>query len=157
MHVCLELGRGDVADRAMICLADDDDQRLTSTLSEPVHKDYNFKERKSLRAEHKRLLSKLTRKRKSDKTNEKWSSTELNRSFGDKMRSLWLPSPTNLKNSFARPVIGFVTMGDYGLGKGRSIAKGFILAHCLTMLKDDAVLVRNPGASQYVWAKVAVA
>ena len=111
-----------------------------------------------LRQQHSSLLKNLAKKRKEfrdkeDKT-EDFSSATAIAIHKEKMRSLWLPSSCNLKTSFARPVMGFITQGDFGLSEGKGIGRGFIVIHAISQIPLSRVLVRNPGTNLYMWAEI---
>ena len=151
-------GRGLPQEFAMICLPhEQDNPNGSEPIVEPAHKDPAAKERKSLRQEHQSELRRLARKRKAEEDNakEEHSSLPINAAYKEKMRSLWLPVPCNLKTSFHRSVIGFVCQGDFGLSKGRGMANGYIVANALPLLMKK-VLIRNAAQNMYMWAEIKV-
>ncbi|XP_057380141.1 ribonucleases P/MRP protein subunit POP1-like [Daphnia carinata] len=156
--VTIRLTHGSPGDFAMICLPKTDD-KFNSTINEPIHQDPGAKERKILRQQHSALLKNLAKKRKecrrSDDNVTDFSSAAVIAIHKEKMRSLWLPMSCNLKTSYARPVIGFVTQGDFGLSEGKGIGRGYIVISSVSQISASLVLVRNPGTSLYMWAEIA--
>nr|CAG4637086.1 EOG090X07PD [Ceriodaphnia reticulata]SVE72989.1 EOG090X07PD [Ceriodaphnia reticulata] len=157
LPVTVRVKRGSPHEFSMICLPWADD-RVDSPIREPIHKDPGSKERKILRQQHSSLLKNLAKKRKENRNNVDknvdYSSAIAIAIHREKMRKLWLPSSLNLKTSYARPVIGFVTQGDFGLSEGRGIGRGYIVIHALSQLTASSVLVRNPGTDLYMWAGI---
>jgi len=151
VSVTVKIGRGCPQEFAMICLPCTEDSS-DSPLIEPVHKDPAAKDRKALRQQHKLDLKTLARKRK--EKIEGGDSENINRIYRETMRSLWLPQPVNLKTCYLRPVVGFLTRGDYALQKGQGVGRGYILAHTLPLFKSSSVLVRNPGTNCYMWGSL---
>lgn len=155
--VTVRVKHGSPQEFSMICLPSADD-KVNSIINEPIHQDPCAKERKVLRQQHSSLLKNLAKKRKEfrdkeDKT-EDFSSATAIAIHKEKMRSLWLPSSCNLKTSFARPVMGFITQGDFGLSEGKGIGRGFIVIHAISQIPLSRVLVRNPGTNLYMWAEI---
>jgi hypothetical protein len=111
-----------------------------------------------LRQQHSSLLKSLAKKRKEfrdkDGTIGDFSSATAIAVHKEKTRSLWLPSSCNLKTSFARPIIGFVTQGDFGLSEGKGIGRGYIVIRAISQIPLSLVLVRNPGTNLYMWAEI---
>nr|CAG4651053.1 EOG090X07PD [Simocephalus serrulatus]SVE94291.1 EOG090X07PD [Simocephalus serrulatus] len=142
---------------SMICLPKEED-KFGSQINEPVHKDLAAKERKTLRQQHRSLLKNLAKKRKEvrDKSAKDvgYSSATVIATHKEKMRSLWLPSPGDLRTSYVRPIMGFVTQGEFGLSEGKGIGRGYIVVHALPKLTASSVLVRNPGTNLYMWADI---
>jgi len=161
ISVTLKIRRGCPQQFAMICLPRCEDGANVSLVTEPVHKDPAAKERKALRQQHRIDLKVLARKRKERRDNphqsqEDGNSENVKRIFREKMRQLWLPQPADLKSDYVRPVVGFVTQGDYALNQGQGVGKGYILAHTLPMLTNHSVMVRNPGTDCYMWSDIII-
>ena len=158
--VTVRVKRGSPHEFSMICLPRTDDRVNSSTICEPVHKDPGAKERKVLRQQHSSLLKNLAKKRKENRDKKEkdvdYSSAIAIAIHKEKMRSLWLPSSFNLKTSYARPVIGFITQGDFGLSEGKGIGRGYIVIHSLSQITGASVVVRNPGTNLYMWADIAI-
>lgn len=157
LPVTVRVKRGSPHEFSMICLPKASD-RVSSQILEPVHKDPDAKERKILRQQHSSLLKNLAKKRKENRDkvdkNVDYSSAIAIAIHKEKMRSLWVPSSFNLKTSYERPVIGFVTQGDFGLSEGKGLGRGYIVIHALSQITASSVLVRNPGTNLYMWADI---
>lgn len=164
LRVSVKVKHGCPHDHAMICLPEAGDKE-SSPIEEPVHKDPNAAERKLLRREHRSELRALARRRKEhrkktlgsdDKTCDKDnSSLEMVKDYKERIRSLWLPSNSDLR-SYKRPIIGFVTVGDFALSEGKGVGQGFIVLSAFTALTRRTVLVRNPGTTNYMWADLSI-
>ncbi|KAI9558105.1 hypothetical protein GHT06_014858 [Daphnia sinensis] len=159
VSVTVRLKHGSPRDFSMICLPKTAD-KFNSPINEPIHQDPGAKERKILRQQHSSLLKSLAKKRKefrssNDKVTDFCSDTVI-AVHKEKMRSLWLPTPCNLKTSYARPVIGFVTQGDFGLSEGKGMGRGYIVIRSIPQISSSLVLVRNPGTTLYMWAEIAL-
>ena len=157
--VTIRVKHGSPQEFAMICLPGAND-KIYSVINEPVHQDPCAKERKILRQQHSSLLKNLAKKRKEfrdkdGKTGDFSSATAI-AVHKEKTRSLWLPASCNLKTSFARPIIGFVTHGDFGLSEGKGIGRGFIVIRAFSQIPLTLVLVRNPGTNLYMWAEITI-
>lgn len=155
--VTVRVKQGTPHEFSMICLPEVK-EKFGQQINEPVHKDPAAKERKILRQQHSSLLKNLAKKRKevrdkSDK-NVDYSSATVIAAHKEKMRSLWLPSPGDLKTSYARPIMGFVTQGEFGLSEGKGVGRGYVVIQALPQLKSSSVLVRNPGTNLYMWADI---
>ena len=150
--VIVTKGGGCPQDLASICLPSQGDSPTVSFV-EPLHKDVNFKDRKSLRQQHRLDLKQLARKRKKDDASVH-SNTSTNDVYKQKMRSLWMPNPTDLKTFNQRPIVGFVVQGDYALSQGRGVGNGYISAVTLPLFSGKMALVRNPGSDHYLWAEI---
>ena len=153
VSITVKVRRGCPQEFAMICLPRPEDSS-GSLLTEPPHKDPAAKERKVLRQQHRIDLKRLARKRKEKM--EDGDSANVSQIFHEKMRSLWLPQPSNLKTCYLRPIVGFLTQGDYALQQGQGVGRGYILAHTLPMFKSNLVIVRNPGTNCYMWADISL-
>lgn len=157
--VTIRVKHGSPSDFAMICLPEDNDN-CDVVIREPVHKDPGAKERKILREQHKAVLKNLARKRKENKDKKgakiDYSGAEVIARHKEKMRSLWLPSSFNLKTSYARPVAGFITKGDFGLREGKGFGRGYVIIQAFFKMTKRSVLVRNPGTDLYMWADITV-
>ena len=153
VSVTVKVRRGCPLEFAMICLPQTEDCS-ESLLTEPVHKDPAAKERKALRRQHAIDLKTLARKRKEKL--EGGDSENVKLTFRETMRSLWLPKPDNLKTCYLRPVVGFLTQGDYALNQGQGVGRGYILAHTLPMFQSNSAMVRNPGTDCYMWADITI-
>ncbi|EFX87431.1 hypothetical protein DAPPUDRAFT_312280 [Daphnia pulex] len=155
--VTVRVKHGSPQEFSMICLPGADD-KVNSVINEPIHQDPCAKERKMLRQQHSSLLKSLAKKRKEfrekDGTIGDFSSATAIAVHKEKTRSLWLPSSCNLKTSFARPIIGFVTQGDFGLSEGKGIGRGYIVIRAISQIPLSLVLVRNPGTNLYMWAEI---
>ncbi len=84
-----------------------------------------------------------------------------NESFNEQMRSFWLPRiQGSLRHSCSREVIGFVTAGAYSLRRGHAFAVGLVVKKALDEFyltdrsKASLVLVREPSATQYRFARI---
>lgn len=157
--VTIRVKHGSPRDFSMICLPRSDD-KVNSLINEPLRQDPGTKERKILRLQHSSLLKNLAKKRKecrnSDDKGTDFCSATVIATHKEKMRSLWLPPSCNLKTSFARPVIGFVTHGDFGLSEGKGMGRGYIVIRSISLISASLVLVRNPGTNLYMWAEIAL-
>lgn len=162
--ITVRVKHGSPREFSMICLPNVDD-KVGSSINEPVHQDPAAKERKLLRTQHHLLLKNLAKKRKEvrNKSENKIQVTEKNFNSAnlvaiqkEKMRALWLPLPKNLRTSYVRPIIGFVTQGEFGLSEGKGIGRGFIAIQTLSLLKRSLVLVRNSGTDLYMWADIVI-
>lgn len=163
LRVAVRVKHGCPHDHAMICLPEAGDKE-GSAIEEPVHKDPNAAERKLLRQQHKSELRVLARKRKESrrrtdevKTGEKPEngSEEMVKNYKEKIRSLWLPASDDLRK-FKRPIIGFVTAGDFALSEGKGVGQGFIALSTFPAVTRRMVLVRNPGTTNYMWAELSI-
>ena len=163
LRVTVRVRHGCPHDNAMICLPDAGDKE-GSAIEEPVHKDPNAAERKLMRQQHKSELRNLARKRKETrrkggavKTGEHFesSSEEVVKNYKEKMRSLWLPASDDLRK-YKRPIIGFVTAGDFALSEGKGMGHGFIALSTFPALTRRMALVRNPGTTNYMWADLSI-
>nr|SVE74236.1 EOG090X07PD [Daphnia barbata] len=155
--VTVRVNRGSPYEFSMICLPRSDD-KLNSSISEPIHHDPGAKERKTLRAQHNLLLKNLAKKRKEFRhTGDKgtaFSSAAAIVIHKEKLRSLWIPASCNLRTSYARPIIGFVTQGDFGLSEGKGLGRGYVVISSISHNLPSHVLVRNPGTNFYMWAEI---
>ena len=144
---------------SMICLPLEADKPTDEAIVEPVRKDPAAKERKVLREQHKSDLKRLAKMRKEATDKEKReqnSSVAIKTVYQEKMRSLWMVEPSNLKTGYHRPIIGFVHRGDFGLSKGQGFAQGFVPIQIVPMLSKKLVLMRNPGTDHYMWANIVI-
>lgn len=78
--------------------------------------------------------------------------------YKQKMRQLWLPEPTSIRNSCSREVIGFVTNGGFSFSTGHNSAIGYIVLGCLPTIFSskckNRVLIRNTNSRQYRLAQL---
>ena len=160
LPVTARLKHGTPNEFSMICLPRVTD-KVGSQITEPIHSDVNAKERKLFRREHNMLLKRLAKKRKEvrakgEKEEDEYSSSIAVQAYKEKMRSLWLPPLGNMKSSYARPIIGFITQGDFSLSEGKGMGRGYIALGALTDMISPSVLVRNAGTNVYMWADLVI-
>lgn len=81
--------------------------------------------------------------------------------YQKKMRELWLPQATSIRNSCSREIVGFVTKGDFSFTNGKGLSVGYITGGSLRALsinkQKNMVLIRNTDSRQYRLASVEVA
>nr|SVE75178.1 EOG090X07PD [Daphnia dolichocephala] len=157
--VTVRVNRGSPREFSMICLPKSED-KINSPISEPIHQDPGAKERKILREQHNLLLKNLAKKRKECRnTGDKgadFSSAAAIAVHKEKLRSLWIPASCNLRTSYARPIMGFVTQGEFGLSEGKGLGRGYVVISSILHNLPSHVLVRNPGTNFYMWAEMTV-
>ncbi|KAK9890547.1 hypothetical protein WA026_010623 [Henosepilachna vigintioctopunctata] len=159
--VKLECKRGVPKKFAIICLPQEKD--LKKNPSEGKHHDPNQKERKLLRDQHKTMLKKLRRKRKTGKKLNKHLESvdkeELSK-YSARMKQLWIPETNNVKNSCLRDVFGFISEGGFSYTLGHAKGIGYISGAAFnTFLESnlgDKVLFRNTNSRYYYAAKLSV-
>lgn len=181
IQVCITVcGRGVIGECSPIFLPSEHDLRLLQKNKhyrgpiEPVHDDVNESLRKKLREEHLDKLKKLRRKRIKAKLqfqeneevsiqiNKHSTTADLVKNQADTIRELWLPSSLeNVKNSSSKPIIGFITSGDYSFTKSCSYGQGYVTLSCILELLSKSqnhtlVLVRKISSLQYSFAKITV-
>lgn len=167
------LRRGAPKDFALICLPTGEDiakMKSTRNWSGPVEskrKDSRQKLRKSLRKDHQAVLKRQRRKRVRDKKNSKVNEAKfesqntesLIAAHKDKMRKLYVPACTCIRNSCEREVIGFVTKGDFCMSEAKGVGYGYTVIEPLLQLireRNNLVLIRNIQTRQYRFARINV-
>lgn len=178
--------RGTLENNSLICLPKPGDLKRDARKKrnfdnapvheEPLRADANEKERKTLRANHLKLLKRLRRrrvrvKRRKQETSErrvliaKPGTAKLIRDQMDKMRELWLPeNPVSVRGQCSREVIGFVTFSNFSFIEATVTGTGYVALNSLPKLIKSCskskgnvrLLVRSTNSRQYRLAKVKV-
>lgn len=141
---------------------------LENLLTEPNHIDINENDRKEFREKHQSELKTLKRQRsknrkKDDEPVETDDAKMKAKEFEAKMRLLWLPPPSCIKDFCARKTAGFISQGMYSNSEARGAGIGFItepafraLLHTKSWNKNGEILVRNIQNLNYKVAKLKI-
>jgi ribonuclease P/MRP protein subunit POP1 len=175
--------RGNPGNNALICLPTKRDlknfhikkyhREKTPILTEPLKKDENETQRKSLRVNHKNLLKRLRNRRvrlkrklqKTSKYNVKVPKSENEKIVEEqykKMCELWVPNnPKTIRNQCSRETIGYLTNSRFTFSKSSVCGIGYITANAFLQLinffnkyksKEVFLLVRAINSQHYLTA-----
>ncbi|XP_045766894.1 ribonucleases P/MRP protein subunit POP1 [Maniola jurtina] len=164
------IGKGNLKKHAMICIPNKSDISSKEKIMEPHHADGNAMLRKQKRAEHKKLLKLMQKKR--IKLKKKISVKQVNQpnplkknkhepsEYVKAMRELWLPSNIEaVRNISSREVMGYLSQGAFSFSEAKSCGVGYVTYNAVMKLLDhglNRVLVRNTTSRTYRIANIEI-
>lgn len=183
VYIILEK-RGNAQEFALICLPKKKDlhthlenKKIKNNhpiYSEPLANDVNEKIRKKLRAEHKKILKRLRRRRVREKRKKQETSEfrviisrpmtqNMVEEQRKKMCQLWLPEkPKSIRNQCSREVFGYVTQGGFSYVEAKCCAIGYVTVLGFKQMLIESnntkslVLIRNTESRNYRVAELRI-
>lgn len=159
--------KGKPTDLALICLPKKEDLLSGKEPEEKIHSDINKKKiNENIRDEEQNHVKEPLPIKREENTRD--TVEESSSSKNSKKESDWVPNLSELNNIInfpSRTLMGYVTVGDFGLSSGNSSGLGYVsilsLFEIIKMVNECnstslKVLVKNPTQRNYKFAKLTV-